>query len=580
MHFAKHLCTSIFLLLIAFPLAAQVPFPRERYPQGNYHAPLDTPLTLSGSFGEIRGRHFHAGIDYRTNSEEGHPVYAVADGMVARINVSTTGYGRCLYITHANGTMSVYGHLQRFAPRIEEWVVAQQEAHRSFQVQLFPPAGLLPVEKGALIAYSGNTGGSGGPHLHFELRNLRDGVPYNPVRGGILHYDVTPPYFSKLYLYPIDTLDYEGSLAHRQRLYFRQEGNQYYTHLDTIQAGPLVGLGVEAYDNVNDSSLRCGINSIVMTANGDTIYQFDMHCVGFGETIYADAHVDYGLCLANGSRVTLLFVLPGNLLSRYRAVHRGLIALNEGEKVAVEITIGDLLGNTSTLHMLLKGSSVEPPAPRQAADMVSYERPYDLQTQWFKLHLPALSLPYDVVLNAVVADTTAQDFAPTVALTNTSVPLHKSSTLSLYAPNVPDCLHRYCFLASVAPKKRSLNFMAPLTWQGDWATASIRAFAEYTLGVDSVPPAIGPKGLERVCGRKLGASDVIELTVTDKQTAVQRIDGYIDGQWKVFNWEPKTKLATYAFPPDEPLLGKQHTLRIEVRDVLGNPRTKECTFTR
>ena len=580
MHLSQYLFLSCSLLLGAYPLVAQTPFAHERYPQANYRPPLDTPLTLSGSFGEIRGRHFHAGIDYRTNSEQGHPVYAVDDGMVARVNVSTTGYGRCLYITHQNGTMSVYGHLQRFAPRIEDWVLTQQEKRRSYQVQLFPPAGLLPVKRGDIIAYSGNTGSSGGPHLHFELRNLRDGAPYNPVRGGIRHHDTIPPYFTKLYLYPLDTLDYESSLTHRQRLYFRREGTQYYARLDTIAVGPVVGLGIEAYDRVNDSSLRCGINSIVLTLNGDTVYLFDMHCVAFSESIYADAHVDYGLRRANGSRVALLFVLPGNGLSRYATTHRGLITLREGERAAVTISIGDLLGNTASLHLQLKGKANEPPAALSDARQVCYDSACDIQTKWFKLHLPARALPYNLALRNSLRDTTTRHLAPSVALDNTAVPLLKPGLLSIYAPNVPGRLRRYCFLASVAPKGRTHYFVAPCSWQGDWASAHIRSFAEYTIGVDTVPPTIAPRGLQRVCGRTLSPTAQIELTVTDQHTAIQRIDGYIDGQWKVFNWEPKTNLASYSFPPDAPLLRQEHTLRLEVRDAVGNLLTKECSFIR
>ncbi|MEO6167118.1 MAG: M23 family metallopeptidase, partial [Chitinophagales bacterium] len=189
-------CIFIFQLILSTNAIAQS--------AGYFRNPLDIPITLSANFGEIRSNHFHTGFDIRTNAEIGYKVHAAADGVISRIKVSATGFGNVVYISHPNGYMTVYGHLDRFTDAIAAYVKQQQYAKQSFEVELFPDAGKFPVKKSDLIAYSGNSGSSGGPHLHFEIRDASgETFPLNPATFYQLN-DTIPPKFSAAYLYVID----------------------------------------------------------------------------------------------------------------------------------------------------------------------------------------------------------------------------------------------------------------------------------------------------------------------------------------------------------------------------------------
>ena len=160
-------------------------FSQVNYPQNDFISPLDIPLFLSGTFGELRSNHFHSGLDFRTQSKTGFNVYATGDGYISRIKISTFGYGKALYITHPNGYTSVYGHLLKTSPKIDAYLKEQHYKEQSFEVDLFLGEGVLPVKQGEIIALSGNSGGSGGPHLHFEYRDSQTEKIINPLFFGL-----------------------------------------------------------------------------------------------------------------------------------------------------------------------------------------------------------------------------------------------------------------------------------------------------------------------------------------------------------------------------------------------------------
>ena len=138
--------------------------------------PVDFPIKLSGTFGEFRNNHFHAGLDIKTKGREGVEIKSFNSGWVKRIRVSLNGYGKALYIGHLDGLTSVYGHLKKFSPKIESYLKKKQYEKESYVIQLFPKVNELKIEKGEVIGYSGNTGGSYGPHLHFEIREEKGQV--------------------------------------------------------------------------------------------------------------------------------------------------------------------------------------------------------------------------------------------------------------------------------------------------------------------------------------------------------------------------------------------------------------------
>lgn len=575
------LLLCLFLAHSPLRIVAQDKFSRERYPLMNVVMPLDTPLALSGSFGEVRGRHFHAGTDLRTGGEEGHPVYAVDDGRIVRINVATGGYGKALYILHPNGVTSVYAHLQRFNPEIEAWVRAQQYQRKSYEVQLFPPPGRFSIRRGDTIAKSGNTGSSGGPHLHFELRLQNGRLPYNSYLSGVRHQDTTPPQFSRFYLYEIDATNYEGAFTKRKRLYFTGSKGSYRLNIDTLQVGTFVGFGIEARDHVNSYSLLCSLNELKMRVEGELVYYFNIQRVDFDETGYAEAHVDSYLRAHGGRRVMLLFTLPANKLSRYQTERGGYLSLGRGESAKIEIEAVDMAGNSSVLRFVARGTG-QPVSYRSDSTLlkIHWREGASVNRQSYRLEIPPEALYYDIALREALQDTSRSDgLPPTVVLGNVYVPLHRAATLWFDARKVPITQRSKCYLAWVDGKARA-HFAGLVQWEGNWAAARIRSFSTYALRIDSVPPVIAAKSLAKICGRNLAQADALTVHVSDAQTAVKRVDTYIDGRWVLMEWEPKLSRGVYRFDEHCEVQGGSHSLRVVAEDLLGNIATHECSFVR
>ncbi|HUM45304.1 MAG TPA: M23 family metallopeptidase, partial [Chitinophagales bacterium] len=255
---------------------------------GYFRNPLDIPIALSANFGEIRSNHFHTGFDIRTNAETGYKVYAAADGVISRIKVSATGFGNVLYISHPNGYMTVYGHLDRFNDAIAAYVKQQQYAKQSFEVELFPDAGKFPVKKSDLIAYSGNSGSSGGPHLHFEIRDASgETFPLNPAAFYALD-DTIPPKFSALYLYGIDK-----TTGDPVKYSIKKNKSGYALVNDSVTINkPVIGVAVEAADYMNHASNDYGIFEYRVKLDGQLIYSVKFDRFDFSNGRYVNAFTD------------------------------------------------------------------------------------------------------------------------------------------------------------------------------------------------------------------------------------------------------------------------------------------------
>ena len=285
--------------------------------------PFDFPILLSGNFGELRNNHFHSGIDFKTQGVEGKPIHAVQDGYVSRISVSPWGYGNGLYLTHPDGTTTVYGHLQRFAPSIARYIKTQQYEQESFNVNLFLDPDQLPVKKGEIVAYSGNTGSSGGPHLHFEVRDTESEEVLDPIeyfKEKIT--DTRAPKIQGILVCPQSGKGVVNGSNRKLELKPVTAKNGKQTITGKIEAWGEIGLAVKAYDYMDNTTNIYGVKDITLRQDSQIIYHSNLNRFAFDETRYLNSYVDYEEWKERRSFYMRSFVEPGNRLRFNESINR------------------------------------------------------------------------------------------------------------------------------------------------------------------------------------------------------------------------------------------------------------------
>ncbi|MGC1391806.1 MAG: M23 family metallopeptidase, partial [Bacteroidales bacterium] len=306
-------------------------------------SPLKIPQLLSANFGELRIDHFHSGLDIKTQGVTGKEVVAAADGYIYRISVSSTGFGNALYIRHPSGYSTVYGHLERFSPNIEEYVKNQQYAKKSFQITLFPEKEEFPVTQGEIIAYSGNSGSSGGPHLHFEVRKSNSEKPINPLLFEFGMADNIAPVIEKLVIYPINShtlINNQNSIKRinvtgSHGVYSLSQGND-------ISISGLAGFGIKTYDMLNGSPNKVAVYSIELSIDSTIIFKYIMDGFSFDESRYVNSHIDYETYMKDNIYFERAFVLPDDKLSAYKnVINRGIFNFNDDKSHYAKIIVTD-----------------------------------------------------------------------------------------------------------------------------------------------------------------------------------------------------------------------------------------------
>lgn len=333
--------TSIFLLIIlAFIHLSQTEKARYLFPikpgEQNF---------LAGNMSEIRPNHFHTGIDIKTDGRQGLPVYAAADGHVYRMKISTYGYGNILYLRHANGQATVYAHLREFEERIADFMKEKIYEAQDNELEYFPEADELPVKKGEIIAFSGNTGSSGGPHLHFEIRDSLDQA-IDPLDFGFTEIiDTTPPTVRRVAISPLDA-DSRINGMHRRQEYgviYRPDG---FRVLPTIRISGKVGIEVYAYDKLDGMYNLNGFPVFETHDEEKMIFRSEAKPVNFGLGRFIFAHT-------YRNRYIRLFKTPYNLFDFYEpdSTWSGAISADEGERKEINVKLKDAYGNTTDLYL-------------------------------------------------------------------------------------------------------------------------------------------------------------------------------------------------------------------------------------
>ena len=299
----------ILLFIVLFCLTNQITYSQE------YINPLDFRLLLSGTFGELRGNHFHAGIDFKTKGVEGQNIYAIADGFVSRIKVSSYGYGKALYINHPDGKTSVYAHLKEFSEKIDTIVKKEHYKREKFEINIFPKPNSINVSQGEIIALSGNSGSSQGAHLHFEIRDTKTEHPLDPLDFGFKVKDNISPILKELKIFDIDN----NKLSKTYKI--KKTKDKYYVG-DTLYSNEKTSLGIYTFDQSNDAYNRNGVNSIKLFLDSNLIYHFELDKLDFSKNKYINAHIDYEEKVLSKKKFHKCFRLPNNSLKNYKTIPR------------------------------------------------------------------------------------------------------------------------------------------------------------------------------------------------------------------------------------------------------------------
>src|SRR5579871_797001 len=341
----KRIFLSASFLFVATLSFAQL-FPSKNYPQGYFRDPLNIPISLAGNFGELRPNHYHMGLDIRTEKRENLPVFAAADGYIAKVKIEPEGFGQAIYINHPNGYTTLYAHLNEFFPALAAYIKKQQYKSESWKIFLNIPPGMFPVKKGDLIALSGSTGGSQAPHVHFEIRNTATDINYNPMLFGLPIPDNTEPTLLRLAIYDKSKSIYEQSPkifpVHKINGEYSIPGGLINSNFSQI------GFAISAFDTQSGSANPNGIFQAALYNNEKAVIGFEMNNIGYDNTRNINAHIDYKTKTNSNIYLQQLFRLPGYANSIYYPANAsGIIDISDGTTHTIKIEVKDPYGNTS-----------------------------------------------------------------------------------------------------------------------------------------------------------------------------------------------------------------------------------------
>ena len=557
---------SLFFLFFYSSLFAQV-----NYPKDYFNSPLDIPMQLSGNFGELRPNHFHAGFDLKTMQKEGLEVHAVADGYVSRIKISTFGNGKTLYITHSNGYTSVYGHLQRATDSIENFIKKAQYTEQAFEIEMFLKPGELLIKKGQIIALSGNTGASEGPHLHFEFRDNRTENIINPMLFGFDKFmkDTKKPIIFNVYAYPLD----DETLVNQSRrpllinLVLQKDG----TYLaDKVVANGKIGFGINTFDYDDVSFNKNGVYKVQTFYNGipNFGYQFDTY--SFDEMRYINTLIDYSMYKKTQQRVQKLFMrIPYNLSIIKADATNGVINVLPNLTAQYRIEVSDYYGNLTTVfipvaYQVLPAIIAKEPSSQY---LVKANNESNFSKENMSVFFPANTFYDDFFLNFDVKN-------DTLFLHNDTVPAHSNFTIEIENHKFTPTQREKLFIASIDGKKIGYNY----TMRKDTIfTAKVKTLGKFALVLDTIPPKITiAKSIE---GKWLSDKKFIQFTISDGLSGIKSYNGYLNGKWILFEYDNKTKKITHNFS-DGIVAEGANELKIIVIDNLGNSTIFETRFFR
>jgi hypothetical protein len=558
------------ILMLLFALIGTVTQAQPKVPSDYFRNPLEVDLVLSGTFGELRSNHFHSGLDIKTLHQEGLNVLASSGGYVSRIEIQHFGYGKALYIQHPNGYTTVYGHLKKFSPQIEAYIKKQQYAKETYEIELFPEAGVLKIAKGGLVAFSGNTGGSGGPHLHFEIRDGQQ-RPMNPRLFGIEIKDTQAPTINSLFAYTLGEDSNVNGSAQQQRIrLFPLADGSFKT--EPINACGNIGFGISTTDKQDGASNNNGVYKIETSLNGDPVFELNFDRFSFAESRHLNQLIDYEYFSKNNSRITKLFLQPNNPLSVYNnVVNEGKLNIRDSLTYLYNIKVLDFEGNQRIIRIQIKGkqnNNIIPKEIKKTDYFVQADQAFSVEENGIDAYIPKGSLYEDTFLDISFK-------GDTIYFHQDETPINTNITLGFD-------------VSKYRPEDREKMFIARLGYQGrpnynttykkgDRFTTSIRTFGNYTLAADIKPPSITPINFQNK--QWISGNSDLKLRISDDISGIKSYRATVNGKFILMEYEYKNNTLTHNFS-DGVVTETENNLKVIVTDNVGNSTTYEAVFFR
>lgn len=538
-----------------------------------FSSPLNIPLNLSGNFGEFRSNHFHTGIDIKTQGREGLPVFACEDGFVSRIKVSPFGYGNALYIDHPNGYTTVYAHLQSYNDTIAAFIECAQYDLEKSAVDLYPNPGKLTITKGDIVGLSGNSGSSGGPHLHFEIRQTKTEYPMNPLLWDFEVEDTRKPVIYELSVYPSTDSSAVNDSYHVRRFPTSiQSGTCALTEKQLIEVAGPVHFGIHTLDFLDHNSNRCGIYSMKVFVDDEERYAQAIDQLDFGSYRMMNAHLDYEQFKREKKSIHRAFRMPYNELPIYKNIKgNGSFTFEDGNKHRIRIEARDVHGNFSSLTFDVLGTK---PSRKQNQEqnlkagekLLKYNQVNTIRTEDCNLFIPENRIYGDAVASITTTEEGFTAYSDLKHIGDELIPLNDNVLVKMKVDTVAEHLQDKLVGVRYLISKKRFYAMGG-DYKMGWLTFRTNQFGHYYVQVDTLAPVI--KLTSKLSPKTASIPSMVRFKVTDDLSGIDHYNAYLNGNWVLTKWDPKRARMEVELPKKY-IAKAKNTLEFKVEDERGN----------
>ena len=539
---------------------------------GDY--PLEIPIILSGTFGELRPNHFHAGIDIKTKGTEGFKVYSIGDGYVSRIQITHGGYGKALYIKHDNGQSSVYAHLKKFSPKIEKIVKEIQYSKESYTFRTYPSQDEIRISEKELIGFSGNTGRSFGPHLHYELRDEFD-RPINPM--AFKNYtvsDTISPVVLGLYYKLIPKNSVSGSNSSFNKLKLTKISDNLFIS-DTLKISGSVGFGVNSFDRMNNTWNKMGLSNIKTNIDGDEIFEMDLNSFSYNEWRHINTFIDYPSYKNKKIKIQKLYIEEFNPLDMYeRSLGNGVVEVNKSNEIYLySVKLFDFNKNQSEILVPIKWKKQNDLSTRK----LNFNNMFTVnKDSIYNFKFPSALV--SIEKNSFYTDKKIQIFEENNLLhvDKDSIPLLKGITIKMDVSRYNDSIKNKTYIGRIGENKKS-SFVSSRK-EENYIVAKVNNLGDFMIKIDSIKPNISVIDIsdnQWISNRKK-----LTIKISDNESGINDYRGTINDKWILLEYNPMKGILSYDFNDNVNNDDVKNILEIEIEDNVGNVKNLTKTFYR